>query len=152
MPATLRRASPKKLQNRRLPRQAQGLGAFLERTAVRCVNDQGQDREEQTVMTFRWINSGVLPRLVVLAVACAVVVALAAAGTASAAPSTPPGGDAAYQVELSGNVPAETGGGSWFWLELDKDGGGIYAGSDCAHGGGGASADRGSLSWEQQGD
>ena len=90
-------------------------------------------------MMFRWINSGVLPRLVVLAVACAVVVALAAAGTASAAPSTPPGGDAAYQVELSGNV-------------LDKDGGGIYAGSDCAHGGGGASADRGALSWEQQGD
>jgi hypothetical protein len=39
----------------------------------------------------------------------------------------------------------------WFWLELDKDGGGIYAGSDCAHGGGGASADHGTLSWEQQG-
>ena len=44
------------------------------------------------------------------------------------------------------------GGGSWFWLELDRDGGGIYAGSDCAHGGGGASADRGALTWEQQGD
>ena len=111
-----------------------------------------EERKEQNVMMFRWIISGVLPRLVVLAVACAVVVALAAAGTASAAPSTPPGGDAAYQVELSGNVPGKTGGGSWFWLELDKDGGGIYAGSDCAHGGGGASADRGSLSWEQQGD
>lgn len=26
------------------------------------------------------------------------------------------------------------------------------SGSDCAHGGGGASADRGALSWEQQGD
>src|SRR5207244_10924729 len=103
-------------------------------------------------MTFRWINGGVLSRLGVLAVACAGVVALAAAGTASAAPSTPAGGDAAYQVELSGNVPGKTGGGSWFWLELDKDGGGIYAGSDCAHGGGGASPDRGVLSWERLGD
>ena len=62
----------------------------------------------------------------------------------------PPGGDALYQVEISGNVPGPQGGGSWFWLELDRDGGGIYAGSDCAHGGG-ASADRGALTWEQQG-
>jgi len=113
---------------------------------------RGQERKEQNVMMFRWINGGLLPRLGVLAVACAVVVALAAAGTASAAPSPPPGGDAAYQVEFSGNVPGKTGGGSWFWLELDKDGGGIYAGSDCAHGGGGASPDRGVLSWERQGD
>jgi hypothetical protein len=75
-----------------------------------------------------------------------------AAGTATAAPSVPPGGDALYQVEISGNVPGPQGGGSWFWLELDRDGGGIYAGSDCAHGGGGgASADRGALTWEQQG-
>jgi hypothetical protein len=113
---------------------------------------RSQERKEQDMMMFRWINRGVLPRLGVLAVACAVVVALAAAGTASTAPATPPGGDAAYQVEISGNVPGKTGGGSWFWLELDKDGGGIYAGSDCAHGGGGASADRGTLTWEQQGD
>jgi hypothetical protein len=122
------------------------------RTLMTLAERYGAKRGRSNVMMFRWINSGVLPRLVVLAVACAVVVALAAAGTASAAPSTPPGGDAAYQVELSGNVPGKTGGGSWFWLELDKDGGGIYAGSDCAHGGGGASADRGALSWEQQGD
>jgi hypothetical protein len=111
-----------------------------------------QERKERNVTRFRWINSGVLPRLAVLALAGAVLVAVAAVGTASAAPSTPPGGDAAYQVELSGNVPGKTGGGSWFWLELDKDGGGIYAGSDCAHGGLGASADRGALTWEQQGD
>jgi hypothetical protein len=104
------------------------------------------------VIRFRWISSSALARLAVLAVAGMVVVALGAVGTASAAPSTPPGGDAAYQVELSGNVPGRTGGGTWFWLELDKDGGGIYAGSDCAHGGGGASPDRGLLSWEQQGD
>jgi hypothetical protein len=39
------------------------------------------------------------------------------------------------QVEISANVPGPTGGGSWYWLELDKDVG-IYAGSDCAHGGG----------------
>ena len=103
-------------------------------------------------MMFRWINSGVLPRLAVLALAGAVLVAVAAVGTASAAPSTPPGGDAAYQVELSGNVPGKNGGGSWFWLELDKDGGGIYAGSDCGRGAPGASGARGTLSWEQQGD
>ncbi|HSC73957.1 MAG TPA: hypothetical protein VLB89_07310 [Gaiellaceae bacterium] len=100
----------------------------------------------------RWISRGALARVAVLAVAGALVVALAVVGTASAAPSTPPGGDAAYQVELSGNVPGKTGGGTWFWLELDKDGGGIYAGSDCGHGGAGASPDRGVLSWEQQGD
>ena len=94
-------------------------------------------------MMSRWISRGVLARFVVLAVAGALVAALPVVGTASAAPSTPPGGDAAYQVELSGNVPGKTGGGTWFWLELDKDGGGIYAGSDCGHGGGGASPDRG---------
>jgi hypothetical protein len=87
---------------------------------------------------------------VVLA-ACTAVIFITA-GTATAALSAPRGADALYQVEISGNVPGPQGGGSWFWLELDSDGGGIYAGSDCAHGGGGASADRGALSWEQQGD
>ena len=85
-------------------------------------------------------------------VVATVAAMLGAAGTAAAAPGTPPGGDAAYQVEISANVGGPSGGGSWFWLELDKDGGGIYAGSDCAHGGGGASPDRGVLSWERQGD
>jgi hypothetical protein len=103
------------------------------------------------VKMLRCSASGALARVIVLAIAGALV-AFAAVGTASAAPSTPPGGDAAYQVEVSGNVAGNTGGGSWYWLELDKDGGGIYAGSDCAHGGGGASAARGTLSWQQQGD
>jgi hypothetical protein len=119
--------------------------------SARKKTDYEETRKEQNVMMFRWISSGVLARLAVLAVATMVVVALAAAGPASAAPSTPPGGDAAYQVEISANVRGPNGGGSWYWLELDKDGGGIYAGSDCAHGVG-ASGARGILSWEQQGD
>lgn len=84
------------------------------------------------------------------ALAACVAALLVAAGTATAAPSVP-GGDAVYQVEISGNVPGPQGGGSWFWLELDGDGSGIYAGSDCGHGGSGASADRGALTWEQHG-
>jgi hypothetical protein len=101
--------------------------------------------------TFRRRMTAALVRTGALLAACIAVI-FTAAGTAAAAPSAPPGGDALYQVEISGNVPGPQGGGSWFWLELDRDGGGIYAGSDCAHGGGGASADRGALSWEQQGD
>jgi hypothetical protein len=89
---------------------------------------------------------------IVALLAALVATAFAVSGIAAAAPSAPRGGDAVYQVEISGNVPGPQGGGSWFWLELDRDGGGIYAGSDCAHGGGGASADRGALTWEQQGD
>ena len=87
-------------------------------------------------------------------VVATVAAMLGAAGTAAAAPGTPPGGDAAYQVEISANVGGPSGGGSWYWLELDKDGGGIYAGSDCGRGAGtpGASGARGTLSWEQQGD
>jgi hypothetical protein len=94
-------------------------------------------------------------RLTVFGVFVAGCVASAACATARpavAAPAAPPGGDAAYQVEISGNVPGPTGGGSWYWLELDKDGGGIYAGSDCAHGGGGASAARGTVTWQRLGD
>jgi hypothetical protein len=103
-----------------------------------------------TTRVKRTVTASLARSGVVLATCTAVI--LIAAGTASAAPSAPPGGDALYQVEISGNVPGPQGGGSWFWLELDRDGGGIYAGSDCAHGGGGASADRGALTWEQQGD
>jgi hypothetical protein len=100
---------------------------------------------------FRLSKRRALRRLAALAGVCALVPCFAAAGTASAAPSTPRGGDAAYQAEISANVPGRDGGGSWFWLELDKDGGGIYAGSDCAHGGGGASSARGTLTWQRQG-
>jgi hypothetical protein len=102
--------------------------------------------------TFKRTTLKRLMALGVLVAASAVVAGFATAGPAAAAPSAPPGGDAAYQVEVSGNVPGKTGGGSWYWLELDKDGGGIYAGSDCAHGGGGATGARGSLTWQQQGD
>jgi hypothetical protein len=80
----------------------------------------------------------------------ALLAGLALAGPAAAAPSMPPGGDAAYQVELSANLGGRMGGGIWLWLELDKDHGGIYAGSDCAHGSGAAS-DRGTLTWRQVG-
>jgi hypothetical protein len=97
-------------------------------------------------------TSAVAAARVLTVVAALVATACAVPGIAAAAPSAPPGGDALYQVEISGNVPGPQGGGSWFWLELDRDGGGIYAGSDCGHGGGGASADRGALTWEQQGD
>lgn len=100
--------------------------------------------------TLRRDITATLMRTGALLAACTAVI-FTAAGTAAAAPSAPPGGDALYQVEISANVPGPQGGGSWFWLELDRDGGGIYAGSDCAHGGGGASADRGALTWEQQG-
>lgn len=56
----------------------------------------------------------------VIVAAVAVAVMVAAVGTAAAAPSTPPGGDAAYQVEISASVAGPDGGGSWYWLELDK--------------------------------
>jgi hypothetical protein len=88
---------------------------------------------------------------VVGVMAAAVAMALALVGTAAAAPSSPSGGDAIYQIEISANVPGSQGGGSWFWLELDRDGSGIYAGSDCAHGSSASSA-RGALTWEQRGD
>jgi hypothetical protein len=101
---------------------------------------------------FKEPNTPRIGVFAVLAVICAIAAGAAAAQPAAAEPSTPPGGDAAYQVEISANVPGPTGGGSWYWLELDKDGGGIYAGSDCAHGGSGASAARGTLTWQQQGD
>lgn len=87
-------------------------------------------------------------RLSVLAASLAT--ALTFVGTATADPSSPPGGDALYQVETSANAPGPQGGGSWFWLELDRDGTGVYAGADCAHGSSASSA-RGVLTWEKQG-
>jgi hypothetical protein len=93
-----------------------------------------------------------MKRFAAVCLAIASAAAFAGAPAASAAPSAPPGGDAAYQVEISANVPGSHGGGSWFWLELDRDGSGVYAGSDCAHGGSGAGSAHGALTWEQQGD
>lgn len=99
---------------------------------------------------FKGPSGGRVTAFGLVVAAFALAAALATARPATAAPSVPPGGDAAYQVEISANVPGPTGGGSWYWLELDKDGGGIYAGSDCAHGSG-ASGARGTLTWERQG-
>jgi hypothetical protein len=102
------------------------------------------------ITTKRSPSCGATVRIVAL-LAALVATSFAVSGIAAAAPSAPPGGDAVYQVEISANVPGPQGGGSWFWLELDRDGGGIYAGSDCAHGSGASSA-RGALTWEQEGD
>lgn len=72
------------------------------------------------------------------------------------------GNGALYQIEISANSvgPAvadhSTGGGGWFWIELDKDGTGDYTGSDCVHGdpvaGSGAFPDSGEVSWSSDGD
>lgn len=93
-----------------------------------------------------------MKRFAALFLATASAAAFAVVPGASAQPSAPPGGDAVSQVEISANVPGPQGGGSWFWLELDRDGTGVYAGSDCAHGGSGASPARGTLTWQRQGD
>ena len=84
-------------------------------------------------------------------IAGTLALALVPAATATAGPSSPSGGDAVYQVEISANVPGSQGGGSWFWLELDRDGTGVYAGSDGAHGSP-VSPDRGTLTWGLNGD
>lgn len=58
------------------------------------------------------------------------------------------GRGAAYQIELSANVPGTQGGGVWLWITLNTNGGGDYAGSDCGHGGEGAASDKGDVtSW-----
>lgn len=92
-----------------------------------------------------------MKRIAALFLASACTVLFAVVPVASAQPSAPAGGDAVYQVEISANVPGSQGGGSWFWLELDREGTGVYAGSDCAHGGNAASSADGALTWEQQG-
>jgi hypothetical protein len=109
----------------------------------------GEEETMPTICTSRSRPS--VARCASVLVAALAVIGFAT-GTATAAPSPPPGGDAVYQVEISANVPGPTGGGSWFWLELDRDGGGVYAGSDCGHGGIGAAGSHGPISWVQQGD
>jgi len=73
--------------------------------------------------------------------------ALVWAGSASA----DYGSGAVYQVELSTNSAGRHGGGVWLWIGLNADGTGDYAGSDCAHGGGGAASDRGDVTWHYAG-
>lgn len=73
--------------------------------------------------------------------------ALATFGATSASADYGPG--VAYQVEISSNVPVPHGGGIWLWIELNSNGGGDYAGSDCGRGADErAKADRGDIgSW-----
>jgi hypothetical protein len=85
-----------------------------------------------------------------LLVLIALVASVAAATAASA--SAQYGVGAVYQIELSMNIPGKQGGGVWIWLELDRNGTGDYAGSDCGHGGQGAASDKGGLTWTQVGD
>jgi hypothetical protein len=64
------------------------------------------------------------------------------------------GNSAVYQVEISGNLTGSSGYGVWLWIELNADGSGDYAGSDCGHspGGGGAASARGDATWTMAGD
>ena len=55
--------------------------------------------------SFKGPNGWRLTAFGVLVAACVVSAAFATARPAAAAPSAPPGGDALYQVEISGNVP-----------------------------------------------
>ena len=64
-----------------------------------------------------------------------------AAGTATAAPSVPPGGDALYQVEISGNCTNNSWctqnfggtGGFWLWAALNPDGTVDATEAGCGH-------------------
>ncbi len=58
----------------------------------------------------------------------------ASAGLAASTASADYGPGAVYQIEISSNVPGPHGGGIWLWIELNADGGGDYAGSDCGRG------------------
>jgi len=62
---------------------------------------------------------------------------------------------AVYQIEISGNFTSPTGGfGVWLWIELNSDGTGDYAGSDCGHspdGFSGAAPARGDVRWTSDG-
>ncbi|HZR93234.1 MAG TPA: hypothetical protein VFA44_12610 [Gaiellaceae bacterium] len=96
------------------------------------------------------------PVHLLLATAAATLAGLAlAAGTASA----DYGQGAGYQIELSGNIPGNQGGGIWLWIELTPSapnatsGTGDYSGSDCGRGAGEhARADSGQVTWTDNGD
>jgi hypothetical protein len=89
-----------------------------------------------------------MKRLVLAVAAVATLVAFTA-GSASA----DYGQGAVYQVEISSNIPGPNGGGIWLWIELNSNGGGDYAGSDCGRGADErAKADRGDVrSWSISG-
>jgi hypothetical protein len=82
----------------------------------------------------------------------AVVAVAGFAGVGSA--SADYGNTAVRQIEISANVPGNTGGGAWLWIELNSNGNalsgtGTYAGSDCARGG--AASDKGDVTWVSDG-
>jgi len=85
----------------------------------------------------------------VLAVVAVTTLAVFTAGSASAGY----GRGAVYQVEISSNIPGPNGGGIWLWIELNSNGHGDYAGSDCGRGADErARADRGDVSsWSVSG-
>jgi hypothetical protein len=85
--------------------------------------------------------------------AAVIAAVLAGAGTLAAASpaSADYGQGGVYQVELSANIGGPHGGGIWLWIELNRDGTGDYQGSDCGHGGQGAVADSGGVTWSASG-
>src|SRR5215467_4100789 len=60
-------------------------------------------------------------------------------------------GHSIYQIELSANISGSQGGGLWLWIGLHSDGTGDYSGADCGHGGGGATSDKGDVTWHLTG-
>lgn len=95
-----------------------------------------------------------------LTIALALLIAGCAADSATAPAARTPAGratrdygpGATYQVEISSNITGKNGGGIWLWIELNADGTGDYAGSDCGRGSAGrAKSDRGEItSWSIQ--
>jgi hypothetical protein len=83
----------------------------------------------------------------VLAIVAASALGLGMMITAVTPAAADYGSTAVYQIEISANSIGPSGGGAWLWIELDANGTGTYAGSDCGHGDG-AVADRGDVtSW-----
>jgi hypothetical protein len=77
-------------------------------------------------------------------------------GTAATPALADYGPGAQFQVEISANnVGGVPGDGVWLWIELNRDGGGDYTGSDCIHSGpggpNGADHQRGDVEWTDSG-
>jgi hypothetical protein len=103
--------------------------------------------------SHRRLRTTILRRGLVLGAAASALVAL---GAVPASADYGPG--AAYQIEISSNIPGAQGGGIWLWIELmpsspgATSGTGDYAGSDCGRGRDGhAVADRGEVTWSASG-
>jgi len=92
----------------------------------------------------------------VLALSSAGALAVGVAISAAPPVAADYGNTAVYQIEISGNFTSPTGGfGVWLWIELNADGTGDYAGSDCGHSPGGfsgAAPANGDVTWTLSGD